>query len=426
MKPKKPQSKNPEEITIYSGELTDYQKYTAKIILKFRHKLILSILSPRQVGKSYFIQMMALASVINVKEYRVVILSPTFANCRKQFKFFRKMFNKMPGGLVTSMNATAMEIELWNGSSIGLKSAEMHDALRGDTCNTLYIDEAAFLDTDEIMSLCFPYTNATHGNIILCSTPKWEDPNNLFYKFFDLGKRQVKGNIISVDWTKFDLSKFLSPETKELYRQTMAYNVFANEILGQFLTTESDLWDFGSVIQNGIQPTDNMVAGIDFASSGTDETVLTIFNKHKQMYRLFRIPGYQMKSTQVIERLAELLAEFDVRKCVLEMNSMGTPMADFLKKRCMEIKCKTQFVEFWTSNDSKRDIIETLALHIQNKLITLLDDNTLKLQFAQFEQKKTKSGLITYGNKSDAVHDDCVISTALALYGFKKGGYAVR
>ena len=100
-------------------------------------------------------------------------------------------------------------------------------------------------------------------------------------------------------------------------------------------------------------------------------------------------------------------------------------MADFLKREAMAKGLKCQFIPFTTNNSSKREIIERLQLEIQNQTITLLDDNALKLQFSQFQQKKTPSGVITYGNSSDSVHDDIVMATAFALSATRKGTYSL-
>jgi hypothetical protein len=67
-----------------------------------------------------------------------------------------------------------------------------------------------------------------------------------------------------------------------------------------------------------------------------------------------------------------------------------------------------------------------MQCEIQNQTITLLDDFNLKTEFSAFEMKSTSSGKITYGNSSNSIHDDLVISTALALYCFKTGSYNIK
>lgn len=421
------------QVRIYSGKLYKWQQAAVNYLLRFQKKAILTVLSPRQCGKTHLIQMVSLSQCINHKNFRVVIINPTFSNAKRTYKELKKWLRQMPSEIVETANSSDLLIEFTNGSSIQLKSIEQGDGLRGDHCNLLIIDEAAFISVTDAMTLVFPYTNQTQGTIVLISTPTFKDENNLFYKFYKKGQDEQRkplkerSSLISyIDWTRYDLSAVLPPERKKFYKETMPWNIYANEIEGQFLSEKSDLWDIAPVLRNGILPTDGMFAGLDWASSGTDETVLTIFNKHKQMYQMVRLSPSEHTPTEQIDIILKVLRETGVKKVVYESNSIGTPMADFMKKKAMQLKMKCQFVAFDTNNTSKREIVEHLQLEIQNQTCTLLDDHQLKLEFAMFEMKKTKTGLITYGNRSDNVHDDVVVSVALALSGEGKGSYAVR
>lgn len=337
----------------------------------------------------------------------------------------------MPSEIVETANSSDLLIEFTNGSSIQLKSIEQGDGLRGDHCNLLIIDEAAFISVTDAMTLVFPYTNQTQGTIVLISTPTFKDENNLFYKFFKMGQDEQKkplkerSSLISyIDWTKYDLSEVLPPERKQFYKETMPWNIYLNEIEGQFLTEKSELWDIKPVLRNGILPTKRMFAGLDWATKGNDETVLSVFNENRQMYRLIRL-NRETPPTEQVQIILNAIKDLDIEKVVYETNSIGYPMAEFMKKEATKQKVRCRFIPFETTNDSKRRIIENLQLYIQNQQITLLDDNQLKLEFVHFTVKSTPTGKITYGNDDDRNHDDIVISTALALNGEEKGNYAV-
>lgn len=416
-----------DEVRIYSGKLYPWQVATAKMLLAHPYNLILSIIAPRQVGKTHFIEMYTLSRVINRNKFRTVIVNPTFANSVKTYGDFMGFLRQIPGDIVESANESRLTIKFTNGSSIQLKSIEQGDALRGDNCNLLILDEAAFLDANTAMRTLFPYVNATHGTIVLISTPKFKSEDNLFYRFYDLGLRRGKNegsNVMSLDWRKYNLSEVLTEERKELLRETMPYNIFANEILGEFLTEKNDLWDIAPVLRNGILPTDDMFGGLDWGSSGTDETVLPVFNRHRQMYRLYRW-GNDTPATELVSRIIDVCLELKLKKVVYEANSIGTPLATFLKREAAKRHCQTMFISFNTDNKGKRRIIESLQLAIENQTVTLLDDPTLKLQFLGFAMKQTKTGQITYGNSSDSVHDDIVLATALALEADVSGNYVL-
>lgn len=421
-----------ETVRIYSGELFPWQITAARTLLKFPKNLVYTILAPRQVGKTHFIEMFSLSKCLNTnkeKPFRVVIVNPTFANSKRCYADFAAFTEKMPEGIVTSANASDLQIKFWNNSTIQLKSLEQSNALRGDHCDLLVLDESAFMDTATALSCLFPYVNSTRGDILLISTPTFADPqSNLFAKFWFKAKEYGnKGRYQLCDWRKFDTSAILPPETKQMLKETMPWNIYANEILGEFLSEKNELWDFGSVLRNGILPTNNMFAGLDWGSTGTDETVLAVFNEDKQMYDLLRLNGSDHDATERIKLISNYIKEHpQLKKVVYETNSIGAPLADFLKKECMRIGCKCQFIPFDTNNQTKREAIENLQLEIQNQTVTLLDDSQLKLEFSQFEMKKTKTGLITYGNRSDNVHDDIVIASAIALQAARKGNYSLK
>lgn len=413
------------DIRIYSGKLFAWQQAASKFLLRYPKNTILTILAPRQIGKTHWLEMFSLCKTINNPNFRVVIVNPTFANAKKTYQDLSRYLEMMPKNIVRNANASDLLITFVNNSTIQLNSMEQGNALRGNHCDLLFLDEAAFLDTNTAMSVLFPYVNATQGDIVLISTPKFKDENNLFYKFYKLGKESDTPKISTIDWTKYDTSEILSYERKKLLRETMPWNIYANEILGEFLTERSELWDFTDILRNDIVATDYMFGGLDWGSTGSDETVLSVFNANKQQYALIRLKGTDYSASEQVVLLVERIMELNLRYVVYETNSIGSPMADFLKREAVHRGCRCQFVPFTTDNKSKRRIIENLQILIQNKSITLLDDNTLKLQFAQFEVKKTPSGLITYGNASDNVHDDIVIATALALSNDTNGTYCI-
>ena len=233
------------------------------------------------------------------------------------------------------------------------------------------------------------------------------------------------GYVRCSNWAKYDTSAILPNEKKELLRATMPPNVFANEILGEFLSEKNELWNIAPVLKNGTIATRSMCGGLDWATTGTDSTVLVLFNNQREMYKIIRL-NHETPPTEQIKIILENIKALQVEKVVYEQNSIGFPMADFMKKEAARQNIKCRFIPFQTTNDSKRKAIENLQLQIENQTVTLLDDATLRLQFAHFEMKQTPTGKITYGNDSETIHDDIVIATALALTATNNGTYNVK
>lgn len=408
-------------VKIKVNPLHKWQRDVINLFDQHPENSIITIKSARQRGKTYTLMILSLRQCINNENNTTIIICPSFSACRKQYKDFVKAVGKIP--VVKSANSSYFEIDFVNGSVLKFKSAEQRDNLRGDTADLLIFDEGSFIDMETALE-CFNYTNTTNGNIVIASTPTFQDDSNLFYKYY---KAALEGepNCYCIDFCQYDTTAMLSLERMELYRNTMPYNIFANEILGEFLTLSNSLWDFSKVLRNGTLPDGHLVAGIDFSTGvNNDETAIAVFNGSRQMVYLWHFNDKD--TTETIDFISNILKEYKITKAVLEVNSMGKTYRDLLRNEVAKRHIQCQLVDFTTSNSSKREIIQDLQLNIQNQTITLLDEQTLKLEFAGFEMKKTPSGMITYGNSSDRIHDDIVMATALALKGFKSGGYYYR
>lgn len=408
--------------TIKGQRLYPWQLAVFKLYDEHPKDSIITIKSPRQRAKTHTIINLVMRECINNPKFTAIILCPTYQLCRKMYKEFDNNLSPIPK-LIKSANSSYLEFEFFNKSQIKLKSAESRSSLRGDTANLLIIDEGAFVNLDTALE-CFNYVNTTGGNIIIASTPTFEDDNNLFYKYY---KAALDGeeNCYLVDFCNFDTTALMPVSRMELYKKTMPFNIYLNEIEGQFLTTKSSLWDFGKVLRNNVLADNDLVCGIDFATgTNNDETSISVFNSKHQMVYLWHFNDKD--STETINFIINVLKTNPIKKCCVETNSLGTVYKDLLKKEIAKNRIRVQLIEMVTTNQSKREYIENMQLEIQNETCTLLDEHKLKIEFAQFQMKTTSTGLITYGNSSDTYNDDIVISTALALHCFKKGMLNIR
>ena len=383
---------------------------------------IITILSPRQRGKTHTIINLVMREVINNPKFTAVIVCPTYQLCRKMYKEFDNNLSPIPK-LVKSANSSYLEFEFYNKSQIKLKSAESRSSLRGDTANLLIIDEGAFVNLDTALE-CFNYTNTTNGNIIIASTPTFEDDNNLFYKYYKAAIDN-EDNCYLINFCNFDTTALMPLSRMELYKKTMPFNIYLNEIEGQFLSTKSSLWDFGKVIRNDVLADNQLCCSIDFATgTNNDETAISVFNsKHQQVY-LFHFNDKD--STETVNFIINVLKTNPITKCCVEVNSLGTVYKDLLKREITKNRLRVHLIEMNTTNKSKRNYIENMQLEIANQTCTLLDEHKQKIEFAQFQMKTTPTGLITYGNSSDKYNDDIVIADALALWCFRTGTLNIR
>ena len=405
--------------------LFQWQKDIISGILKHPHDIHV-VKSRRQTGKSITIETVLMFFSINKAGSCNIVISPTLGQGRKMFKEIKNALQNLP--LFKSANGTTLEIELTNGSSILFKSAEQSDGLRGNTVTgILCIDECAYIK-DEIVYSCLPFVDANKSPVLIVSTPLFK--NGVYYDFYMNGVNGVEG-FYGYDICDYDTSALLSNERLEMYRQSVSSQIFRSDYLGQFITENSEIFgDLKKLCKGVIHQSKTKVMGVDWSTGGLDsgkdpdETAIAIMNEFRE---LEYIEGFSDKDTnQTIDYIISKIVEYNVEKCVVETNSMGRIYIDLLKRKIVQRGIRCQVVEFTTTNDSKREIIEDLAVHCNNSTISLINDKKLFLQMMGFVVKKTPSGKVTYESGSSNIHDDLVLALAFSLYALKQGNYRIR
>lgn len=405
-------------VTVKAPKMFPWQIYVAKAYNRFSKNTFISVLSPRQRGKSFTLKMLAMMKAINQTNRKIFIVTPTFGQCDKIYKEISKTIRQIPG-LLRAANASTRVIELVNGSSINLKSVEQGDNLRGYTADLVIIDEAAYCSKEIVQSCVLPWTNTTGGSVILFSTPRFKNENDLFYFYYNKGLEYTK-SYLAIDWTKFDTSALMPEEKLQQYKETLPHRIYVNEILGQFIDAEGGVFgDFTGVLNNNPSMVGPYTAGIDFgAQVGKDYTAISIFNsRNEQVYIGYR---NDLKPVETVKWLKGIIEQWKPQAVGVEINSIGQVYFDLLQR---EVKA-TRLVKFTTTNQSKRQIIEALAKAIEDGDISLLDDRELTNELTAYEVNELKSGL-TY-NAPSGYHDDLIMATAIAHHTSKVGNYRIR
>lgn len=380
--------------------------------------------APRQVGKSIVLEyLLTYASLLESNSVSIAV-SPTISQARK-------LYNDIVlscGKIISKSNGSLLYIEYINGSCVHFKSAEQGDSVRGFTTKKsgiLCVDEAAFIDEEWFYSVIVPITNVYKSNIFLFSTPKFKQ--GLFYNLFT----SDGDNIIKFDWTKYDLSKYLTQEVLDIYRAQLPKAVFTSEYLGQFIDGD------GAVFTNykecigyeDLRPTLPIYFSVDWGTgTGSDDTVITIAQfindklvVHKQYY------FNDKKTNETTEYILNLIQMY-IRKgfkevnIIVEHNSIGQIYYDVLMDRIdiyesqynenldnYRDEIEINVSQFTTTNKSKKRIIEKLTTLFENKQILIPNDTKLLTQLSMFEAKINDKGTVIYKGANNS-HDDLVMS----------------
>jgi len=383
--------------------------------------------STRQAGKSVMCENILIKCSLDHPKQQSIMICPTFKQGKKIYRSIVRKFKGTP--LLSAANASDLEIIFTNGSIITFLSAGQGDDLRGFTVSRygiLILDEAAYIP-DDVFYTVTPFVNANNAPILAVSTPRFRA--GFFYEFYTDGTAGKPG-IYAYNFADSP-NPFVTPEKLEMYRRKMPINLYRADYMGEWMEATSDLFgDFAKVMCNTVTTTSgDITAGLDWGvgrdakSNDSDYTVLSIFNAERQQVRLYR--WNDLNETETIEAIVDGLKTYNVRKLVVETNSIGRVYLGLLKKAIAAKGIPCRVVEFTTTNDSKRKAIEQFIVHVQNRTIQLLDDPEMKIQMSAYQAERLPSGKITY-NAASGYHDDCIMATAFALHGLSTAQYSIR
>jgi len=317
----------------------------------------------------------------------------------------------------TAMQFPKVEIRLVDrmivfpgGGSVTVRSAEDPDKLRGDSLDLAVFDEAAYIKPEAWTHAVRPTLTDRHGKAMFFSTPAGR---NHFWEKYQNGIRQENG------WQSWlfptSANPLMDPEEIEAAKRLLPEMIFRQEYLAEFVDDQGGV--FRRVQEAAIlspqdpQPNRQYIAGVDVAAS-VDFTVVSVFDvESKEMVYLDRFN--RVDYPVLIDRLDSVYKRYHLDSMVVESNSIGRPVIDELVTRGLNI------VPFNTTSATKQSIIQSLQSAFENGQIRVLNDPVLVGELLSFEAKRNASGSFSY-SAPDGMHDDCVMSLAIAWSGMKE------
>lgn len=414
-------------MTITFPKLEKWQKDVFSY-LKLGGKDWYVVKSIRQCGKSVLAEILLIYSAFKTPCSVSLSVSPVVSQSRKMYEDILRIASK----LVYKSNGSTLEIIFFNGSKIIFRSAEQGDNIRGITVKgsgILVVDEAAYIQDDIFYSVLVPTTNVYRAPIFVFSTPKFK--NGFFYNLYIRGiDSKTSNGVVSFDWTKYDLSKYLPDEMLELYRQQMPKQSFAAEFLGEFVDADGSVFtDFKKNVRDfKVDYEEPIYIGIDWGTgTGNDNTAITIGQiQYNNIIILDQIAFNDKNTKQTINYIESIIKSY-VNKgvkeinIVAEKNSIGNVYYQLLVDKIDELETaydeKGKEVDinaqtFNTTNKSKEDIIKKTITLLEQDRLFIPDIEELVLEMSQYECKVNRNGLLTY-NAPSGLHDDRVMSLCI-------------
>lgn len=321
------------------------------------------------------------------------------------YKQAEKVYDEMVKAFIATnlikVNAQKLVIETTNGSTIQFFSAERYDNIRGFTFDYLVCDEFAFMAEQAWTEVLRATVLVKGKKVLLISTPKGK---NHFYNLFNLDG--VNPQYKSFKQTSYD--GLAAKDEIDGARSTLPENVFKQEYLAEFI--ENGAGVFMNLQVNEAPPqTAKYYAGIDLGRA-EDYTVLTVLNDKANVVYCER---WRQRTWQSI--INEILPILHKYKCntYIESNSVGDAIFEQIQSAYKNVK------PFYTSGQSKQEIIEALQVSIQNSEFTILNKDWLKKEFELFTYEYSKNTRSIKYSAPPGFHDDGVMSCAIAYHALK-------
>ena len=346
-------------------------------------------------------------------------LAPTYRMAQQVWRDLRRACRAFPRLQVSQAEMRIDGIE--NGArrgSISVRSAHLPDLLRGAGLDLVVLDEAAYIADGVWREVVRPMLLERQGGALFLSTPCGRN------SFYELYLQASAGD--SPDWQAFHFTSYDNPlidrAELEAVRAQTPEAVFRAEYMAEFID------DAGAVFRGVRQaatapagvprPGARIVGGIDWGRH-RDYTVVTLIDVEAQAVvavERFHQLGWALQRG----RIAALCAQWQPALLWGEENSIGGANIEALQAEGLPVR------PFRMTAVSKTPLIEALALALERGELRLLQPDApngevVLRELAAFTQTRLPGGGVRFSAPA-GLHDDCVISLALAWHGLRASG----
>jgi len=298
------------------------------------------------------------------------------------------------------------------GGWVQVKSADGEGSLRGEGLDFAVLDECAFMQERAWQEELRPALSDREGRALFISTPKGQ---NWFWRLSTLED-------VDRNWTTYRFrtrdNPYINPDEVEAASRDLPEAIFRQEYEAEFIADGSGV--FRRVSACAVLPMEmpevyagTFVMGVDWGMVNDFTVVVVLDAKSGQVvdFDRFNQIDWHIQRT----RLRAMAERWRAGAVLVESNSIGGPQASELRREHLAVQ------EFTTTQATKRDVIENLALGMEQGNITFPPIPALVNELTAYQSERLPSGQIRYG-APEGMHDDCVMALALAYQAMRKGG----
>jgi phage FluMu gp28-like protein len=304
-------------------------------------------------------------------------------------------------------NESEHRLELRGGGVIEAWSLDNADSGRGRAYACVIIDEAAVVvDLEHAWQESIrPMLTDFRGDAWFLSTPK--GTANYFHTLYQKGNGLLRG-----DWRSWSMPTSANPLIDraeiESAKEDLSDLAFSQEYLAQFVSWQGSVFrKITDAILKAPATGKAAVIGVDWARTN-DYTVFCVLSEAGQVLEIDRFRGIEYSLQRA--RLQALYERYAKPLILAESNSMGGPVVEQLARDGLKVR------PFVTTNASKAQAVEALALSFERSEIGIPDDPVLIGELQAFEGKPLAGGLMRYA-APEGGHDDTVMALCIAWQG---------
>ena len=339
---------------------------------------------------------------------RVAWLVPTYRNARPCWRELERY--TLDCRQSVAMSKQDMTWRFWSGGDISFFTDDNATAMRGESFDLCFIDEAAQIREDSYYDVVIPTLADRAGRCVAVSTPKGR---NWFWREFTAGQDPANKLVHSFHAPTSDNPM---PTIRAAFERAKAQlgessRTFRQEWLAEFIEGGALFPNVRAICTNAPSVKTNAlcVFGIDWGRTH-DHTAISVFDvQARAQVALERFTG--LEYAHQLHRVADMVARFNPSAIIAEQNSMGGPLVEDMQARGWPV------IPFLTTNASKKQLVDTLEKAMAERSITLQADPQLIAELEAYEElKRTALGSPVYG-APQGMHDDCAMATMLSVWG---------
>lgn len=380
----------------------------------------------RRWGKTEAAAIDAAAFALIGQGSRQMIVSPSYDQSCLIFTTIESLIMKNPLSAKISKVVKTPYPKITIGSSVITARTADDDGrnLRGNSADRVIVDEAAYVKEEVINEVISPMLADRNGRMVMLSTPFGK---NHFYKTFIEGQNNAQARVRSFSFPSSS-NPHISMEYIAGQKASLSERQFAVEYEARFTDSQSSVFsidDIAKASQLEIEPTgcEYITAGIDWARY-TDYTALIACACTQTGIKVIASERFNgLGWSEQIERAAAFLKKHRVCSVLTDQTSIGDPLLEQLRTRCYELSLDVGLEGYQFTNQSKRELIDNLAVMFSHNKISIPDQSQLLTELKYFEYQTTRFGSIRMNARS-GYNDDLVCALALACFAGRDVSYS--